>query len=327
MSSAPTLQFQVESYLDNSSERSLAQDVFTGLSLPLKELPPKHLYDSRGSELFDKICELEEYYPTRTERALLETFATEIIEKTQSKELIELGSGAAEKSLKLLDAMARQNLLQRYVPLDVCESMVRATEQLTESYTALQVHGIIADFERHLDCIPSGSNRLVALLGGTIGNFTFDARHNLLKNISAFLEPNDYFLLGTGLVTDITRMETAYNDKEGITAEFNLNMLHVLNRELGADFDLDNFIHVAFFDQENEWIEMRLRARNACSVNIAQLNLSIDFEENEDLRTEVSAKFTRKRLEEEYEAANLELCGWYPDTENLFAISLARRKS
>jgi L-histidine Nalpha-methyltransferase len=319
---------RIESWLSESDERSLANDVLDGLTRPFKELPPKHFYDARGSELFERICELPEYYPTRTETRILRQRAGEIVHGTGAGELVELGSGAADKARILLDAMAREMTLQRYVPLDVSERVVEdAARRLVQEYDGLQVHGVIGDFERHLDGIPEpdGGVRIVALLGGTIGNFPPGTRRRLLREIAALLRPQDRLLLGADLVKDPAVIEAAYDDPEGITAEFNRNLLHVLNRELDADFTPESFDHVAFFDRRHEWIEMRLRARRPCTVLIADLDLRVEFAAGEELRTEISAKFTRSRIEADFEAAGLVLERWYTDAEELFALSLGRR--
>jgi L-histidine N-alpha-methyltransferase len=319
----------IESWLSEAEERCLANDVLDGLTKPFKELPPKHFYDARGSELFEQICELPEYYPTRTERSILEACAEDIVDANGAGELVELGSGSAEKARILLDAMSRAGTLRRYVPLDVSESVVeQAATQLIEQYEELRVHGVIGDFERHLGQVPDadGVPRIVALLGGTIGNFPPGTRRALLRKIGGLLGPEDRLLLGTDLVKDPAVIEAAYDDPRGITAEFNRNVLHVLNRELDADFPTENFEHVAFFDRRHEWIEMRLRARRPCNVRIAALGLRVEFAPGEELRTEISAKFTRARVEQDLRAAGLALERWYTDHEGLFALSLARRQ-
>jgi L-histidine N-alpha-methyltransferase len=319
----------INSYLERTDERVLADDVLDGLTRPFKELPPKHFYDARGSELFERICELPEYYPTRTEMQILTERADDIVVHTGAGELIELGSGVAEKARVLLDAMAQAGTLHRYVPLDVSERVLAESAQsLVDEYPGLEVHGVIGDFERHLDEVPDGdgSPRLVALLGGTIGNFPPGTRRKLLRKIAKLLGPDDRFLLGTDLVKDPAVIEAAYDDADGVTAEFNRNVLHVINRELQANFPVDEFEHVAFFDREHEWVEMRLRAREACTVEIADLGLTVEFAAGEELRTEISAKFTRERLEADFDAAGLALERWYTDGDGLFALSLARRQ-
>jgi L-histidine Nalpha-methyltransferase len=318
---------RIDSWLSEAEERMLANDVLDGLTRPFKELPPKHFYDSRGSELFERICELPEYYPTRTEKTILNAQADEIARTTGAGELVELGSGSAEKARVLLDAMAAAGNLRRYVPLDVSETVVRdAAEQLVDDYDGLLVHGVIGDFQRHLARVPQsdGTPRLVALLGGTIGNFPPGTRRALLRDIAGVLGPDDRLLLGTDLVKDPAVIEAAYDDSAGVTAEFNRNVLHVINRELEADFMPEAFDHVAFFDRRHEWVEMRLRARRPCSVLIAGLGLRVEFAAGEELRTEISAKFTQGRLEADYRAAGLELERWFTDPDELFALSLAR---
>jgi L-histidine N-alpha-methyltransferase len=317
----------IDHHLDDAHERGLADDVLDGLTRPFKELPPKHFYDERGCELFDRICELPEYYPTRAERAILEAEAERIVRETGAVELVELGSGSAAKTRVLLDAMAAAGRLRRYVPLDVAESVVRASaEALVGEYPGLRIHGVVGDFERHLDRVPpprAGEPRIVALLGGTIGNFPPGTRRRLLRRIAALLGPSDHLLLGTDLVKDIRVLEAAYDDAAGVTAEFNRNVLRVLNRELDADFPLDAFEHVAFFDPRNEWIEMRLRARRACSVLVGALGLPVELAEGEEIRTEISAKFTRERLAGDFAAAGLRLASWRTDAQERFALSLA----
>jgi L-histidine N-alpha-methyltransferase len=318
---------RIESFLSEAEERSLANDVLDGLTRPFKELPPKHFYDARGSDLFERICELPEYYPTRTETAIIEEQAAGIVDATGAGELVELGSGASDKARLLLDAMAAAGTLRRYVPFDVSESVVRsAASALVEEYEGLRVHGVIGDFERHLERLPEpedGVPRIVALLGGTIGNFPPGTRRRFLRSVAGVLGPDDRLLLGTDLVKDPGVIEAAYDDSAGVTAEFNRNVLHVINRELDADFAVDAFDHVAFFDRRHEWIEMRLRARRPCSVLISALGLRIEFAAGEELRTEISAKFTRRRLEADFAAAGLALERWFVDEDQLFALSLA----
>jgi L-histidine N-alpha-methyltransferase len=318
---------QVDSWLSEDDERSLANDVLDGLTKPFKELPPKHFYNARGSELFEQITEQPEYYPTRTELAILRDSAAEIVALTGAGELVELGAGASDKARVLLDAMRDASTLRRYIPLDVSRSVVEdAARTLIEDYEDLQVHGVVGDFERHLEHVPdaAGVPRLVALLGGTIGNFPPGTRRNVLGKIATLLGPGDRFLLGTDLVKDPHVIEAAYNDAAGITAEFNRNLLYVLNRELDGDFQPESFQHVAFYDRRNEWVEMRLRATRASSVYIADLDLRVEFAAGEELRTEISAKFTRAHVEADLEASGLELERWFTDDEELFAVTMAR---
>ncbi|MGH2968034.1 MAG: L-histidine N(alpha)-methyltransferase [Solirubrobacteraceae bacterium] len=319
---------RVDVHVGPGTSRSLHEDVLDGLTRPAKELPPKHLYDQHGSELFDRICELPEYYPTRTERAILTAEADGIVARTGMAELVELGSGTAAKTRVLLDAGSRAGTLRRYVPFDVAEQMVRdCVGELAGEYPGLDLHGIVGDFERHLAEIPPpepDEPRIVAFLGGTVGNFLPGARRRFLRELGALLGPEDFLLLGTDLVKDIDVLEAAYDDSAGVTAAFNRNVLTILNRELGADFPVEQFEHVAFFDPERRWIEMRLRARRACTVRIRAIDLELSFLRSEEIRTEISTKFTRPRLESDYAAAGLELAEWLTDADELFALTLAR---
>jgi len=318
---------EVRSYLGPGDERTLSDDVLDGLTRPLKELPPKHFYDARGSELFDAICELPEYYQTRTERSILERNAEDIVEQTGAVELVELGSGSASKTRVLLDAMQAAGTLERYVPVDVSATTVHAAaESLVQEYPGMSVYGVVGDFERHLTHLPEPAGpRLVAFLGGTLGNFTPGSRRRFLRGLRNVLGPDGSLLLGTDLVKDPRVIEAAYDDSAGVTAQFNLNVLHVLNRELDANFDVDAFEHVAFFDRQREWVEMRLRATDVQRVHIGALDLDIDFAAREELRTEISAKFTPERLVSDLNAAGLELVELYTDPDDLFAVSLSRR--
>jgi L-histidine Nalpha-methyltransferase len=318
---------RIDSHLSGADERSLADDVLDGLTRPFKELPPKHFYDARGAELFDRICELPEYYPTRAERAILEQEADELARLTGAAELVELGSGTAAKTRMLLDALRDSGTLVRYVPVDVTEQMVRdCAAELTEEYPGLQVHGVIGDFERHLDRIPAAVGpRIVAFLGGTIGNFPPGSRRRVLRKIRELLAPGDHLLMGTDLVKDPAVLEAAYDDAQGLTAEFNRNLLRVVNRELDAGFDPQDFDHVALFDREHEWIEMRLRARREHTTLVRALDLPVHFEAGEEMRTEISAKFTPERLEADLSASGLELVHWLTDPEDLFALTLSTR--
>jgi L-histidine N-alpha-methyltransferase len=318
---------RIESHLDDADERSLADDVLDGLTRPFKELPPKHFYDARGAELFDQICELPEYYQTRAERAILEQRAGEIARLTGAAELVELGSGTASKTRVLLDALDAAGTLRRYVPVDVTENMVReCATALTDEYPGLRVHGVIADFERHLDRVPPPDGaRIVAFLGGTIGNFPPGSRRRVLREIARLLGDDDHLLLGTDLVKDPDVLQAAYDDPQGITAEFNRNVLRVLNRELGANFDPDDFDHVALFDSDHEWIEMRLRARREHTTLVRDLDLPVHFDAGEEMRTEISAKFTDQRIAGDLAAAGLQLVRSFTDLDDLFALTLARR--
>jgi len=305
---------------------SLRADAQRGLTSSPKELPPKWFYDHRGSQLFEEITRLPEYYPTRTERSILEQRSAEIARITGADTLVELGSGTSEKTRLLLDALRDAGTLTRFVPFDVSETTLReAAAAVVAEYPGVAVHAVAGDFERHLDRIPGGGRRLVAFLGGTIGNLLPDARARFVGEIAKGLGPDDSFLLGTDLVKDPARLVAAYDDASGVTAEFNHNVLLVLNRELGADFDVERYEHVARFDPENEWIEMRLRSTRAQVVHVPALDLVVPFRDGEEMRTEVSAKFRRARVERELGAAGLRLVEWWTDPAGDFALSLSVR--
>ncbi|MEU4781895.1 L-histidine N(alpha)-methyltransferase [Micromonospora sp. NPDC023633] len=303
--------------------RSLREDVRTGLTAEEKWLPPKWFYDARGSELFEEITRLPEYYPTRAERAVLAERAATIAELTGAKTLIELGSGSSEKTRLLLDAFTRRGGLGTFVPLDVSVSALRqSTAEIAADYPGLRVRGIVGDFTRHLDRLPTGGRRLVLFLGGTVGNLLPAERARFLAAMRAALEPGDWLLIGTDLVKDPAVVVPAYDDAAGVTAEFNRNVLRVVNRELGADFDPAGFDHVALWDPEREWIEMRLRARRPMRVRV--LDLTVTFAEGEELRTEVSAKFRPEGIAAELGAARFAAHDFWTDPDGLFGVTLAR---
>jgi L-histidine N-alpha-methyltransferase len=305
---------------------ALRRDAYRGLTSRPKELPPKWFYDHRGSLLFDEITRLPEYYPTRTERSILVDRAAAIARITRADTLVELGSGTSEKTRLLLDALQSAGTLARFVPFDVSETMLRdAAAAVGKEYPGVAVHAVCGDFERHLDLLPGGGRRLIAFLGGTIGNLLPDARARFIGEIAAGIGPGDALLLGTDLVKDPARLVAAYDDAAGVTAEFNRNVLLVLNRELGADFDPGAFEHVARYDPDNEWIEMRLRSTRPQVVTVPALDLVVPFGEGEEMRTEVSAKFRRERVERELAAAGLRLVEWWTDPAGDFALSLSVR--
>jgi L-histidine N-alpha-methyltransferase len=317
---------RIDSYLgEDGSLESMAADVRAGLTRKgLKEIPPKYFYDTRGSELFDRITRVPEYYPTRCERAILNRRSPEIVAITGARELVELGSGTASKTRALLYAMAGAGTLERYVPVDVSEAVVqRSAAELIETYPGLRVHGLVGDFERHLDRLPSGECRLLVFLGGTIGNFYPAERARFFARIRSLLEPGDHLLLGVDLVKDIDVLEAAYNDAEGVTAEFNRNVLHAINRDLRADFEPLDFEHVAFFDPVESWIEMRLRAAGGQRVRIDGCGLEVVLEDGEEIRTEISTKFTPASLAAEFTEAGLCLESFFTDPDGLFGLSLA----
>ena len=318
---------------------SLRADALAGLTATPKSLPPKWFYDAQGSALFEKITELPEYYPTRAERAILRAVAPEVAALTGATTLVELGSGSSEKTRLLLSALRDAGTLRGYVPVDVSESALAAAgDAVAAEYPGLAVHAVVADFENYLG-VPAGDSvtgngaradgdaaagpRLVAFLGSTIGNMVPAERGVFLRRVRARLRPGDAFLLGTDLVKDPAVLIAAYDDSAGVTAAFNKNVLAVLNAELSADFDLDAFEHVAVWDAEREWIEMRLRAASAQSVLVRDLGLTVGFAAGEEMRTEVSAKFREAGVAAELAAAGLAMRSWWTDPGGQFGLSLA----
>jgi L-histidine N-alpha-methyltransferase len=301
---------------------ALREEVRIGLTSSPKELQPKWFYDERGSALFDEITRLPEYYLTRSERSILERRAREIADLTQAETLIELGSGTSEKTRLLLGALAPA----RFVPFDVSEETLRASvSALRLDWPAIEVAGVVGDFERHLSRLPIDGRRLLAFLGSTIGNLPPARRSLFLREVAETLRPDDAFLLGVDLVKSPARLLAAYDDAAGVTRDFNLNVLHVLNRELGADFDVDAFAHVARWDGREEWMEMLVRSLRRQTVRLRALDLEVDFEEGELMRTEVSAKFRRDGIAAELAAAALTIAEWWTDDAGDFALLLARR--
>ncbi|MFF5253903.1 L-histidine N(alpha)-methyltransferase [Streptomyces leeuwenhoekii] len=306
---------------EDATDAALRADVLEGLTGTPKTLPPKWFYDARGSELFERITELPEYYPTRAEREILADRAGEIAAASGARTLVELGSGSSEKTRYLLDALTG---LRAYVPVDVSESaLALAGRALAAERPELQVHALVADFTAGLTLPDTPGPRLLVFLGGTIGNLLPAERAAFLASVRALLSPGDALLLGTDLVKDEDVLVRAYDDAAGVTAAFNKNVLTVINRELGADFDPAAFDHVALWEAEREWIEMRLRSRTAQTVKVPALGLAVDFAAGEELRTEVSAKFREAGVRGELSAAGLEPARWWTDGAGRFALSLS----
>jgi L-histidine Nalpha-methyltransferase len=307
---------------------ALRADVLLGFTARPKKLPPKYFYDARGSALFEQITALPEYFPTRTEAALLAAHVDEIAALSGAATVVELGSGSSAKTRLLLDAFLRAGSLRRYVPQDVSEAALRgALDALLGQYPSLVLHGVVGDFTRHLDRLPVGDGpadrRLVAFLGGTIGNLVPAERAVFLDRLRAALAPGEQLLLGAALVTDPEVLVAAYDDAAGVTAEFNRNVLRVLNRELHADLDVDGFSHVALWDAEREWIEMRLRASRTMAVTVRDLGLAVEFAAGEELHTEISAKFRPAALAAELVAAGFAPLRTWVDPLERFALTLA----
>jgi L-histidine N-alpha-methyltransferase len=316
---------RIDDRLDGAAGADLAVEVRDGLTrAPLRELPPKLFYDARGSELFDRITAQPEYYPTRCERSILNRRAPEIVAAAAAQELVELGSGSASKTRALLFAMAGAGALRRYVPVDVsAEPVERCAEELCEVYPGLAVHGLIGDFHHDLEHLPDGDHRLFAFLGGTIGNLFPEERIEFLDNLRELMGPGDRLLLGTDLVKDVEVLEAAYDDAAGVTAEFNRNALRVVNRELGADFPVDRFEHRAFFDERESWIEMRLRSLDDVVVSVPGAGIEAAFDSGDEIRTEISTKFTQARVERDLAAAGLRLERFWTDDAGWFGLSLS----
>ena len=327
MSGATPQQITIDVHLPPGGPLSgMAADVRAGLTKPFKELSPRYFYDERGSELFERITELPEYYPTRCERRILELHSPEICAAAGGPAtLIELGSGSATKTRVLLDAMGDAGCLEAYAPVDISEQITRATAEAIAAEYGITVHGLVCDFERDLERIPLGGPRVIALLGGTIGNFEPAQRASFLARVANLLGEDDHFLLGTDLVKDRSTLEAAYNDSAGVTSAFNKNVLAVLNDRLECDFDLDTFEHVAFWDEENLWMDIRLRSLARQVVNVASLDMQVAFDRGEEMRTEISTKFAREGLAGIYSESGLEMAGWWTDPDGLYGLSLARR--
>ncbi|WP_410616822.1 L-histidine N(alpha)-methyltransferase [Amycolatopsis sp. lyj-109] len=303
----------------------LRADVVAGLTAAQKWLPPKWFYDADGSELFEKITQLPEYYPTRSEREVLAAHAGDVAELTGAHTLVELGSGSSEKTRLLLDALTAHGTLEAFVPLDVSESaLAEAAEAISKDYPDLAVRGVVGDFTQHLALLPDGQPRVVAFLGGTIGNFLPPERAAFLRSVRDVLDEGEWLLLGTDLVKDAAILERAYDDAAGVTAEFDKNVLRVINARLGANFDPDEFEHVSHWDADNEWIEMRLRARRDLTVEIPGADLTVTFAAGEHIRTEISAKFRPGGVEAELAAAGFALEHWWTDSQQRFGVSLAK---
>jgi dimethylhistidine N-methyltransferase len=308
----------------DAARAALRADALAGLTATPKSLPPRWFYDARGSELFDEITRLPEYYPTRAERAVLEAHADEMARASGAEVLVELGSGTSEKTRLLLDALTRAGTLRRFVPFDVDPTVLEAAgAAIGAEYPGIAVDAVVGDFTEHLALLSRSGRRLVAFLGSTIGNLEPGPRAAFLAELAGTLAPGDSFLLGTDLVKDPGRLVRAYDDAAGVTAAFNRNVLAVLDRELGADFDPAAFDHVALWDAEREWIEMRLRSRSEQVVTVPALDLTVHFATGEELRTEVSAKFRRAGVEAELAAAGLRTTHWWTDPDGDFAVSLS----
>ena len=319
-------EIRIENYLNESDFfASMAEDVRRGLASSPKQLPPKYFYDERGSELFELITELDEYYPMREEGALLNAVSPGLIASIAPYEIVELGSGSSTKTRACLDAGCANGCLERYVAFDVSESIVRqASADLLQRYDGLEVYGIVGDFFRHLDRIPPVlGRRLVLFLGGTLGNLYRDERVALLRQIGALLDPDDRLLVGVDLVKDVKVIELAYNDPAGVTAAFNKNILSHINRGLDGDFDPEAFRHIAFFNTEESRIEMHLQPSTPQTAHLRRLDLTVTVQPAETIWTESSHKFTPESVNQMLTAAGLSLREWYAAPRDMFGLALA----
>jgi L-histidine N-alpha-methyltransferase len=289
-------------------------------------LPQLWLYDARGSSLFEKITRLPEYYLTRAEATILHAHSAEIAKRTGARTLVELGAGTSAKTTILLDALRAAGTLEEFVPFDVSEHVLRTNAAaLAARYPGVRVHGIVGDFERHVDALPRSPNQLIAFLGSTVGNLYADRRARLFAAVASTLAADDAFLLGVDLVKDARRLEAAYNDGGGLTEAFLRNGLTAVNRELDADFDHDRFEYVASWDSLHDWMDIGFRARATHTVALRALGSVVEFAHGERLRLEVSAKFRREALELELAGAGLQVECWWTDAAGDFAVLLASR--
>lgn len=316
----------IDVHTTNQDPSLVRDEIRSALLATPRMLPTKYIYDDRGSELFEQICDLPEYYQTRTEFQLLQDCADDVVNITNAEELVELGAGAATKTRVLLNAMVRARQLRTYVPFDVSEGMVRrVAQELTNEYPGLQVHGVVGDFLAHLEHLPEGGRRLVAILGGTIGNLDDRTGPAFLSNVFKEMSSGDFFLLGVQLITDVDRLEAAYNDAAGVTAEFNKNILHVMRESFGATFDPEAFEHIARYNPQEHRMEMHLRSLKPQVVDIPQLDLRFKLKQGEEILTEISTKYDRDRTDQLLTSSGFETVEWFADADELHALALARK--
>lgn len=305
---------------------AMLEDVFHGFTAYRKYLPSKYFYDGRGSELFEQITELPEYYLTRAETSILSKHAEELMERIQPEEIVELGSGSSTKTLLLIEAMYRGGFGKRYVPIDISEEALRgAAQQLCTDYPWLEVEGLVGDYVADLDKVRRRGRRLVMFLGSTIGNYVPTLRYSLLRSVAKTLAPGDVFLLGVDLVKNESEMVAAYDDSAGVSADFNLNILRVVNEELDGDIPIDAFEHVTTWDPQFSCMSQSLKAKREVVANIKALDLAVTFLDGEEIHTEVSCKFTRGGVAADFAAAGMKLHDWLTDPEERFAVALATR--
>lgn len=316
----------IDVHVTTEDPEAVREEIRSGLLSSPRVLPTRYIYDDHGSDLFEQICELPEYYQTRTEYKILLDYADRIVSLTEADELVELGSGAATKTRALLDAMVRARQLQFYVPFDVSEGIVRrVANELILEYEGLQVHGVVGDFLAHLEHIPEGGRRLVVILGGTIGNLDHQTAFRFLSSIHREMASGDFFLLGVQLITDTDRLEAAYNDSAGITAQFNKNILSVMKEVVGANFDPETFEHVARYNSQHHRIEMSLRSLRDQIVDFPGLDLTLHLKKDEEILTEISNKYNREQTEAFLLETGFEMVEWYTDSQQLHGLALAKK--
>jgi L-histidine N-alpha-methyltransferase len=323
-----TQRFKIRNHLDHSFRNDIRSDVYEGMTSSKKYIPSKYFYDTRGSRLFDEICTLPEYYPTRTEMSIIQDSASHIIDPFPGGDIVELGSGTNHKIRMIFESAGREKLSGlRYVPVDVSEdALIAASEELLEIYPELDVLGIIADFTRHIEMIPNERPRLLFFFGSTIGNFQEKARTDFIRAVAGSMKPEDRFITGMDMLKPISALEAAYNDSSGITSQFNKNVLSVINRELNANFDRAHFDHVAFFNREKDRMEMHLRANRRVSVEISDLQLRVNFGKGETIHTEVCRKFSRSMAEGMASEAGMVITQWFSDPREWFSLVEFRKK-
>jgi L-histidine N-alpha-methyltransferase len=314
---------EIRNHLEKTYNNNIAHDALKGLTAQQKYIPSKYFYDSRGSKLFDEICDLPEYYPTRTEMSILERASARIMSSFNRGDIVELGSGANRKIRLLLDSVGKRRRTDyRYVPVDVSKSaLISASEELLEIYPELEVFGIVADFTAHMEAIPAERPRLIIFLGSTIGNFNERERTAFLRLLAASMNPEDRVLIGFDMIKPGKTLEAAYNDSQGITSAFNKNVLSVLNRELNAEFDTSRFAHVAFFNEARGRVEMHLQAKQDMEVNINDLDLTVEFNRDETIHTEICSKFSKKDIRKMAADAGLCIDEWFFDAKGWFSLA------
>jgi L-histidine Nalpha-methyltransferase len=325
---SPAQRLSFSDFLRTDFGEEIEKDVLEGMSRKQKALPSKYFYDARGSQLFEKICDLPEYYPTRTEISILRFSAQSIMSffEHSDGDLVEIGCGSDLKIRQLFERSDPALLNRvRYVPMDIsAECLLQSARRLLSDYSGLRVHGLIADFTRHLDRLPQ-KRKMIVFFGGTFGNFRTEESIDLLARLAGEMRPEDRLLIGLDMVKEKTILEAAYNDAQGVTAAFNLNILSHINRRLNADFDLAAFEHHAFWNARSERIEMHLRAKKDIVVHVPCVDEAFSLATGETIHTEISQKFSRSSAQERFRKAGLHTDAWHTDPEGWFSLVVLRR--